>query len=205
VEENVRSQNEIDEKFDELYRKYYRSVLAFMMRLGFTFAEAEDLTQETFCRAYRGMERTREAGIAWLAVIARNIYRNKIRALHADKRAGHTESLDHLHQDKNFDPAFEPERPPRPYLSRFEADFNRHLRLAIGRLPASMRQCLVHRMQGLSYSELAIAGGVELDTVKSYLYNAKKRLAADPDLRQFRDDTSIFFAQLDLPENGSEG
>jgi RNA polymerase sigma-70 factor (ECF subfamily) len=202
----VHGQNEIDEKFDELYREHYRSILAFMLKLGFAFAEAEDLTQETFCRAYRGMDGYRgEAGIAWLVAIARNVYRNEIRARRADKRAGHTDSLDQLHQDKNFDPVFEPERPPRPYLSRFEADFNHHLRLAIGRLPASMRQCLVHRMQGLSYRELAAALGVELDTVKSVLYNAKKRLAADPDLRQFGDDTSIFFSQLDLPENGSEG
>ncbi len=201
----MRGQKESDEKFEELYRRHYRSIFSWLLKLGFPVEEAEDLTQETFCRAYKGMDQYREeAGIGWLASIARNVYRNEIRARRAVKRAGHTDSLDQLHQDKNFDPVFEPERPPRPYLSRFEADFNLHLRSAINRLPVSMRQCLVLRMEGYSYRDLAVVLGIELDTVKSVLYSAKKRLAADPDLRQFRDDTSIFFSQLDLPENGGE-
>ena len=49
------------ELFDQLFLRYYRSVVYFFARRGVALEECHDLAQETFLRVYMGMERLRDA------------------------------------------------------------------------------------------------------------------------------------------------
>lgn len=202
---DVPTRPENSEKFDVLYRRHFRSVIRFFLRLGFSSEESADLTQETFFRAYKGMDGYLDKGeVAWLSSIARNVYRNEIRSRRAEKRATPTVSLDSLRENVGFDAPSEAESSPVGYRNLLGKDLNRHLKFAIDRLPSAMRQCLLLRMQGLSYNELAKILDIELDTVKSTLYQARKRLATDPELFEFKGDAELLFAEIDLAEDGSD-
>ncbi len=66
--------------FEELVRRYQAPALHFLRRLG-AGADAEDLLQETFLRAYRGLDQYRGPGrfITWLFTIARRVQINHFR------------------------------------------------------------------------------------------------------------------------------
>ena len=64
--------------FDRLYADHAGRALAYFLRSGFAGAEAEDLTQETFIRAFRSLhtfDAARGGFRTWLATIARNVAR----------------------------------------------------------------------------------------------------------------------------------
>ena len=62
----------VDEHYQALYRYAYR--------LSGSPGDAEDLTQETFCRAQRNLDQLRDAGRAkpWLFSILRNAYLHRV-------------------------------------------------------------------------------------------------------------------------------
>jgi RNA polymerase sigma-70 factor (ECF subfamily) len=63
----------------DLYRQSAGSIMAYFLRSGFARPDAEDLTQETFLRAFRGLagfEAARGRFWPWLAAIARNVARD---------------------------------------------------------------------------------------------------------------------------------
>ncbi len=72
------------EVFAELYQRYLGAIYRYLLaRIG-NRAEAEDLTQETFVRAYRALHTDQSRGLpflAWLLRIARNV------AIDAGRRA----------------------------------------------------------------------------------------------------------------------
>ncbi|MCE5326849.1 MAG: sigma-70 family RNA polymerase sigma factor [Planctomycetaceae bacterium] len=64
--------------FDALYARHAPRVAAFLLRSGFVQADAEDLAQETFLRAYRGLDTydaARGGFGGWIGAIARNVAR----------------------------------------------------------------------------------------------------------------------------------
>ncbi len=69
--------------FSALYEKYYQKIYNyFWYRVGHDVAVAEDLTQETFVRAYKALPRYKEAGKAYdsyLLTIAHNLLVNYYR------------------------------------------------------------------------------------------------------------------------------
>src|SRR5688572_27499948 len=69
-----RAQRGCRESFDELMKRYQAPLLHFL-RSRTAPAEAEDLLQESFLRAYRGLQRYRSAWPVrtWLFTIARRI------------------------------------------------------------------------------------------------------------------------------------
>src|SRR4051794_33008637 len=62
---------------------HYQALYRFAYRLSGSAAEAEDLTQETFCQAHDKMHQLREAGKArsWLFSILRNAFLQRKRHL----------------------------------------------------------------------------------------------------------------------------
>jgi len=81
--------------FDTVVATHHGEIFRYLRRLAWRVAEADDLSQETFLRAYRAWPRlTPEANVrAWLFTIATNVYRNHVRserrrqAAHATVRA----------------------------------------------------------------------------------------------------------------------
>jgi RNA polymerase sigma-70 factor (ECF subfamily) len=66
--------------FEALHAAHGGRIQAYFLRSGFRPADADDLTQETFLRAYRSLgtfDAGRGAFSAWLSAIARNVARRR--------------------------------------------------------------------------------------------------------------------------------
>lgn len=65
-------------EFNTVIDNYYETVYNYILKLTASYHEAEDLTQETFIRAYTHFNQFRGGSIkAWLFSIARSIFLNK--------------------------------------------------------------------------------------------------------------------------------
>ena len=149
--------------FGELVLRHQSAVRRFLRHLASGDAAlADDLAQETFIQAYRGLERFRgEASFTtWLFGIAHNHWRNARRQQR--KHAPLT------------DQEAEKETVPSPARS---ADLRHDLTTAIHQLPPDEQTALhLCYQQGLSHSEIAHVLGWPLGTVKTHLARSKEKL-----------------------------
>jgi RNA polymerase sigma-70 factor (ECF subfamily) len=186
-----------EERFRDLFTSSYRPVHAFFRRRAVSADEADELTQETFLRVYRGMEAFRGGASerTWVLRIALNIWSNHQRYQRAKGRAVPSAALDDVDHAKWVavrDLAEAGEEPrdlaralnvpsvaPSPLETLVAREQRELLREAIAELPSQMRRCVILRVgQGLKYREIAAVAGVSIDTVKVMLHDAKQRLRA---------------------------
>lgn len=154
---------DLDGAFPALVRELQSDLHSGLRRL--YGADAEDLTQETFIRAYRALQgyqpqRIRELRLrGWIWTIALNLGRN-----HARDRARRPlpVELDDRHGRPDPEPAD-------------SAAWDRRL----GALPAAQRRAVVLRhVVGLSYQEIAEAVARPEGTVKTDVHRGLERLRA---------------------------
>ncbi len=153
----------------ELVDSYYEQVYLFMRRLGHNRQTSEDLTQETFFRAwqYIGQLRSNVALNSWLYRIASNVSRQYWRRHRGKESIGlnETEKID----VPAGETASEDEIKHREQIGK--------LRFIISALPMKLRQAIVlHYMQHLTIAEAAEAIGIRQGTLKSRLSRALKRI-----------------------------
>jgi len=147
--------------FEELVRAYQAPVWRFLRRLLGDPVLAEDVAQEAFLRAYQRLDtftfRCRFS--TWLFQVAHNA---AIDALRAQARR------ERLHRAA---PA--PSPPSDPHARAEIAD-------ALGRLSPKLRAALlVVEVLGLTYQEAGEVLGVPEGTVKSRVFQARERMAAE--------------------------
>jgi len=127
--------------------------------------QAEDLTQETFLRAYQNLasyDRSKPAG-PWLCTIAANLCRNWLR----DNR-----ELPFDFTEENILPTNS--GPEELYLQQ---ESETELLQALEKLPLIYREVLLLRHVGeLSYDEIAEALNLEMSIVKNRLYRGRLML-----------------------------
>ncbi len=153
--------------FDHLFARYHGPIYRHILGLVGDPAQAEDLTQDTFLKAYKALPGVCEGAVgAWLYRIATHTARDALR---------HRRCLTWL----PFGPGDE-ERLPAPVgdlatcLATREA-----VRHALARLTPAQRACLLLRARdGLSIDEIAHALRLSTGTVKMTLYRAKERFRA---------------------------
>jgi RNA polymerase sigma-70 factor (ECF subfamily) len=146
--------------FRLLYRRHTPAVYGFVLRLvGGNVAEAEDITQETWMRAARGLGKFqwRSSLKSWLIGIALNRVREKAR------RKGRELSM----------VGGEFELPARPHDPGQRIDLERALQL----LPPGFRTVLVlHDVEGFTHREIGERLGITDGTSKSQLHGARKAM-----------------------------
>jgi RNA polymerase sigma factor (sigma-70 family) len=148
--------------FDRLYRHHAASVYRYAFAVLGNRADAEDVAQQTFLKAYRAIAQGTKPRKAenWLLRIAHNEVRRHLRASQA--RALEVELDERLEQP-------EPER-TGPSL----ADVLR----ALQHLPPTQRSALVMReFEGRSYAEIAEILGVTQSALESLIFRARRTLA----------------------------
>jgi RNA polymerase sigma-70 factor (ECF subfamily) len=148
-------QNLVDEHYVHLYRYAYR--------LAGSAADAEDLTQETFCKAQMNLGQLRDPSRAkpWLFRILRNAYLHKVRA-DQNHRCVSLEDLSEL-----------PGRLPDP-LPPIDPE---QLQQALGELPEVFRTpVILYYFEDFSYRDIAEQMDLPLGTVMSRLARAKAYL-----------------------------
>lgn len=149
-------------QFRELYNSYAEEIYRFALWLSGDRHEAEDITSETFIRAWVKHTRIRTETLkAYLFTIARNIYLG-----HQRKNRNHVD-LDHSHPD----PGPGPERLTE---SRLELQWVHRILLT---LPEIDRAAFILRVQhDLPYDEIARTLGLSLAGVKVKVHRVRKKL-----------------------------
>ncbi len=147
-----------------LHDRYRPRLLGYVRRmLPGAHHDAEDVIQDAFISAYRGLRRDeREMNLrAWLYRVTRN------RCLDEHRRRP---SWSPLEPDEHT-------APHEPAEQALRADELRRLVNGIGRLPPRQRRALVKReLEGLSSAQLADELGVTVPAVRALLNRARRRL-----------------------------
>jgi len=161
--------------FNVLVERYQRTVYALAFRLLGDRFLAEDITQDTFLRAYTALETYRGGNFrAWLLRIAHNRALDTLRSI---QRRPAT-SLELSEADDWATRTGEP-LPPSPVEQAARAELRRLLEAALATLPDDQRVTVILAdIEGCSYDEIASITGVSLGTVKSRLSRGRARLRA---------------------------
>jgi RNA polymerase sigma-70 factor (ECF subfamily) len=161
--------------FEALVVKYQRRIARHVARYVRRSADVEDVVQDTFIRAYRGLASFRgdSAFYSWLYRIATNV------ALSALARNPAPVLLGDDAPDERSD-AFEPgvsdsEDPERSMMARQLADA---VQRAMSRLQPDLAEpLLLYEVEGKSYSEIAAMIGIPIGTVRTRIYRAREFIA----------------------------
>jgi RNA polymerase sigma-70 factor (ECF subfamily) len=163
--------------FNEIVLRYKSKVYNYVHRMVASVGDAEDLTQETFVRAYLSIHsfQSRASLNTWLFRIATNLCIDHSRK---NKRTqGLTTSLSQENSEEEEserdipDVAFDPQR------LLLNKELGTQLDQALRDLPEKLRTVvLLYDIEGLAYEEIAAIVACPLGTVKSRLFNARNAL-----------------------------
>jgi RNA polymerase sigma-70 factor (ECF subfamily) len=164
-----RAQRGDQDAFAELVTRHQRYVYNLAYRLLRDAHEAEDLAQEAFLRAWRGLTgfRNESQFSTWLYRIVTNLCYNRLPGLRRQLVQEDAELLERV--------AASAENSPR---ALFDAGERRaRVQAAIEALPDKYRLIVtLYYLQEQSYQEIAATLGLPLGTVKTHLYRARGRL-----------------------------
>ncbi len=163
--------------FSELVNAFADRIHAYLYNMVGDRELAEDLTQETFVRAWQALSSFRGGAAfgTWLYRIATNL---AIDAMRRRKREGPQQSLDEPVEGEDSEMERQLADPARGPDEVVEArELQAAVREAIGELSPKLRAVLLmYDFEGMSYEEIAQALGVPMGTVKSRLFNARQQL-----------------------------
>jgi RNA polymerase sigma-70 factor, ECF subfamily len=162
------------QEFEHLMKASHRQALNLAYRLTNNLAEAEDLVQESFVRAYRFFHRyDRSLSFnSWLYRIITNVHIDSLRR----KSRVRTTSLDHSGVDGNI--AWEiPDEQAIPDRDMMNAELNDKLQLALKAMTPEFRSAvLLADVEGMAYEEIAEAMNISVGTVRSRIHRGRKQL-----------------------------
>ena len=148
--------------FESLYKSYAPQVRRFVLFLCGDAALADDITSETFVRAWIGQGKIREATVkAYLFTIARNLYRDNLR-----RNRRNTELEDSIPD----------ESPGLANRTEHKAELAVVMK-ALQELPEIDRAVLLMRAQEeMPYEEIAQALELPVTTIKVKVHRARLKL-----------------------------
>jgi RNA polymerase sigma-70 factor (ECF subfamily) len=155
------------------------AVYRFALRLtAGNVAEAEDLAQDTFVRAYRSWH-TFERGTSarsWLFTIARNAFLRTREQLARRMELNESE-IDADITSVNAGNVFYEIGVPDPERDFFDSFIDDEVTRAIEQLPPDFREVVVlSDVEGLNYAEIAAVIDAPIGTVKSRLFRGRRQL-----------------------------
>lgn len=170
--------------FDVLVRRYQHRVIAVISRYIGDRAEAEDVAQDSFIRAYRAIGGFRGDAqfYTWLHRIAINTAKNHLVAM---KRRPPTDDIDVVDAEQ-FDAALALRETDTPERELMRQEVEQTVMRAVNALPDELRQAITLReVEGLAYDEIAQQLGCPIGTVRSRIFRARE--AIDKQLRPLLD------------------
>ena len=173
--------------FEALVVKYQRRIARHVARYVKRAADVEDVVQDTFIRAYRGLAsfRGESAFYSWLYRIATNVALNSV-----TRGASPLLLWDDLPEERTD--AFEPgisdgETPERSLMARQIAEA---VDRAVSRLrPDLSEPLMLYEVEGKSYADIAGMLGIPIGTVRTRIFRAREFIAKrlEPTLGPQRD------------------
>jgi RNA polymerase sigma factor (sigma-70 family) len=180
----ARLARDLDGSFEALVVAYERLVFGLTLRVVGNRADAEEVAQDTFERAYHalaGYPAERVAAMAlrpWLATIARNLARNRLRR---PPPARPLEDGDGQPLAVAAPAAAEPAQ-----VAERRSDRELLAELLAG-LPRGQREAVVLRhVEGLAYAEVAEVLGRPVGTVKTHAHRGVRQLRVELEARKER-------------------
>ena len=158
------------EAFRRIFERWARPVVSFVYDMVGDRALAEDLTQETFVRAYKYLDALRDESkfSTWLFSIARNVAREHLRSAHSRSRK--------VDLDDETVLELQDER-PTPAGALLDKELNGVVRHALGLLDEDKRLVFTLKIfQGRSYEEIAEITGFSVPKVKTDLHRARTEM-----------------------------
>lgn len=163
--------------FGLLVTKYQRKLMRLVSRFVRDPAEAEDIVQEAFIKAYRALPNFRgeSAFYTWLYRITVNAAKNHLATRR--RRPPTTTEFD-SEEAEIFDEADllrDPNTPERILMSK---EIGATVNAAMEALPEDLRNAIVLReLEGLSYEEIANVMDCPIGTVRSRIFRAREAIA----------------------------
>jgi len=152
------------EEFETFVRNYQNMVFSVSARIVGSLADAEDITQEVFLKAYERFQELRTSPTAggWLKTVSTNL------------------SINHLNRYRARWRFFSEQEKPIEVAAAeapVKSDRQEMLELALRKLPDSQRVPLVlFHFQEMSYDEIAAKLGISLAKVKTDIHRGKEAL-----------------------------
>jgi RNA polymerase sigma-70 factor (ECF subfamily) len=180
-----------EDAFAEIVTRYRSKMFSIALCHLRNNADAEEIAQDTFIRAHRGLARFRgDSSLAtWLHRIAFNLSRNRYKYYFCRRRHAML-SLDCAFSEDNqatFADLIASDA-PNPAREATSVEFTELVNDCMGRLGVRQREILTLRNgQDQSYGQISRALGISIGTVKSRIGRAREKLreliaAAYPDL-----------------------
>lgn len=158
--------------FETLLAKYERPIFSFIYNFFQDRALCEDLTQETFLRAFRfiGSFRPKEKWSTWLFSIAKNLCIDELRR----RRKETTVDIDAVDPEALVSEDSPGTNPLQATTAVLEGET---LRRVIANLPEKYRTCIVlFYFNELSYEEISRVMKISLSNTKILLFRGKRML-----------------------------
>jgi len=155
------------EAFRDVFDRWCRPIFSFILGMVGDRAVAEELAQETFARAYRGLRTARKQSrfSTWLFGIARNVAREAIRSRRA---AEFRVDLDDAQWRQLRDRRGTQEK------AMMEAELQERVQRAVAGLPEDQRLVfLLKVVSQMRYSEIAEVSGNSVAKLKTDLHRAR--------------------------------
>ncbi len=165
--------------FELLVSKYQRRLGRLISRFVRNAAEAEDVTQDAFIKAYRALPafRGESAFYTWLYRIGINTAKNY---LVAQGRRMPTSTAFDAEEAEDFEDAallHEVATPENELMSKQVVEV---VNASLQELPDDLRTALTLReIEGLSYEEIAVVMDCPIGTVRSRIFRAREAIAAN--------------------------
>ena len=165
--------------FELLVAKYQRRLGRLISRFVRDTAEAEDVTQEAFIKAYRALSGFRgdSAFYTWLYRIGINTAKNY---LLAKGRRAPTSTVFDADEAEDFEDAallHEVSTPENELMSKQVVEV---VNSSLQQLPDDLRTALTLReIEGLSYEEISVVMGCPIGTVRSRIFRAREAIATN--------------------------
>ncbi|MFC7297000.1 RNA polymerase sigma factor RpoE [Herminiimonas aquatilis] len=163
--------------FELLVIKYQRKLMRLVSRLVRDQAEAEDVVQEAFIKAYRALPQFRgdSAFYTWLYRIGINTAKNYL--VTQGRRAPTSTEAD-VEEAETFDDGERLRDINTPESLLATKQIAQTLNVAMDELPEELRMAITLReIEGLSYDEIAESMGCPIGTVRSRIFRAREAIS----------------------------
>ena len=163
--------------FDLLVSKYQRKLMRLVSRFVYDQAEAEDVVQEAFIKAYRALPQFRgdAAFYTWLYRIGINAAKNYL--VTQGRRVPISTEAD-VEEGEYHDEGGRLREINTPESMLATKQIAETVNLAMEALPAELRTAITLReIEGLSYEEIAVLMACPIGTVRSRIFRGREAVA----------------------------
>jgi len=175
----IRAQQGEKKAFELLVVKYQRKLLRLISRLVRDPAEAEDVAQEAFIKAYRALPQFRgdSAFYTWLYRIGVNTAKNYLVSQGRRPPSSTEKDNEEAETFEDADALRDINTPESMLLSKEIANT---VNTAMAKLPEELRTAIsLREIEGLSYDEISEVMNCPIGTVRSRIFRAREAIAAE--------------------------